>query len=258
MTLFTETALIARTTSFNRLSEKAQIRIFVADDHPLILTSIKLMFERLPIAGTDVTGFTAISELESALGSHPAPDLVLIDFDMPGLATVEKVADFINRHHDVRIAILSGQTDSQLARTLMDRGCLGFVPKTLSPNVIYHAVRLMIGGTRFVPDLRIGSMPSGVNAGAATDLRPAFPASPPDTRLTDKPSRQRNGLTPREIDVLQCLAHGNTNKEIARQLKIEEVTVKLHLRHAYGKLGVRNRIQAIRAILEGTLEGVLE
>ncbi|MEI6559752.1 MAG: response regulator transcription factor [Rhodospirillaceae bacterium] len=207
----------------------------------MILDSVKGLFRVLD-AAAEVSGFTSVAALESALGQAPLPDLVLIDFNMPGLASVEAVAAFIDRHHDVRIAVISGQVDGQLARDLIRNGCLGFVPKSLAPNALFHAIRLMVGGTRFLPDLLLN--PVWPDSSAASDAVPAAASA----------DRHRLGLTPREIEVLRTLASGQTNKQIARELNIEEVTVKLHLRRSYAKLGVRNRIGAVRAILGGVLD----
>ena len=216
-------------------------RLLFADDHPLILESLKTMFLTLdPTA--EVAAFTDISLLEAALEDGATPDLVLIDFTMPGLASVGAVADYLGRHPDIRIAVISGHVDTQLTRDLIRLGCAGFVPKSLAPNAIYHAIRLMIGGGRFLPDCLVESPWDSA------------PAGPPDGAPIILPGRQKFGLTRREVAVLRSLATGQTNKQIARELNIEEVTVKLHLRRGYAKLCVRNRIEAVRAVFEGALD----
>ena len=216
------------------------MRLFIADDHPLILDSVAMTFRALdPTA--DVTKFTTVATLEAALTRNVAPDLVLIDFDMPGLSSVEAVASFIQRHREVRVAVISGHVNSQLARDLIGHGGFGFVPKSLAPTALYHAVRLMIGGSRFMPEFLIES----------TWCEPQPRAAEASTA---GPGRHRLGLTPREIDVLRSLATGKTNKQIALELGIEEVTVKLHLRRAFSKLAVRNRVSAVREVLGGVLD----
>ena len=213
------------------------MRLFIADDHPLILGAVGMAVHAIdPTA--EVTGFATVAGLEATLKNEPAPDLVLIDFEMPGFATVEKVANFIHRHQGVRIAVISGHVNGQLARDLIGHGSLGFVPKSLAPPALYHAVRLMIGGSRFMPGFLIESAPSCAVTAASTTVA----------------ERHRLDLTRREVEVLRSLATGNTNKQIAQCLSIEEVTVKLHLRRAYSKLAVRNRVEAVRAVLEGVLD----
>ena len=154
---------------------------------------------------------------------------------MHGLASLEAVSAFMARHPGLRIAIISGYVDSHLAREIIHRGCLGYVPKSLAPTAVYHAVQLMANGDRFLPDFLV-------------DEHFSADAAPPPP-----PGRQKHGLTRREVEVLRALASGQTNKQIARELAIEEVTVKLHLRRSYAKLNVRNRIEAVRAVFEGVL-----
>ena len=214
-----------------------KVQVVVADDHPLILESIKGVFN-LHDNTIDVICFTKLHDLERALDDDGVPpNLILIDFNMPGLASVEAISAFMARHPTSRIAVISGHVDSQLARDVIRRGCLGFVPKSLAPTAVYHAIRLMSSGDRFLPDFLVES------------FVPATEAAPPAAL----PDRQKHGLTRREIEVLRALASGQTNKQIARELAIEEVTVKLHLRRSYAKLSVRNRIEAVRAVFDGAL-----
>ena len=219
------------------------MRLFVADDHPIILESLKGVFHHFD-AAAEVCGFTTILALEAALEHPPAPDLVLIDFNMPGLATVQAVAGFIARHPTIRVAVISGHLNAHLAQDLLRHGCQGFISKSQAPNVVYHAIRLMADGTQFVPDFLADTFSSAPQPNAPLPLPIA----------TASPNRHRLGLTQRESEVLRCLALGHTNKQIGQRLSIEEVTVKLHLRRSYTKLGVRNRIETIQAVLSGVLD----
>ena len=223
-------------------ADTADARIYVADDHPLIVESIKSVFQTFD-PSTDVTGFTRISDMEAALEGEPPPDLILVDFDMPGLASVKAVAALMARHPGARVAVISGHVDGHLAREAIRCGCAGFVPKSLAPNAVYHAIRLMTRGGRFLPEILVESPWPGLP-----------PAGSPDAAPIVLPGRQKFGLTRREVEVLRSLATGHTNKQIARELGIEEVTVKLHLRRGYAKLKVRNRIEAVRAVFEGALD----
>ncbi len=220
---------------------KVEMRLFIADDHPLILESIKSIFHVFD-ESAEVIGFTDIAELEAALDHAPEPDLILIDFEMPGLANIDAVSEFVARHPGPRIAVISGHVDGQLAREVIRRGCLGFVPKSLAPSAIYHAIRLMTGGGRFLPDFLVDQSWPSTSEGSG------------DSTSNAAPGRQKHGLTRREVEVLRSLSLGHTNKQIARELGIEEVTVKLHLRRGYAKLNVRNRIEAVRAVFQGILD----
>ena len=212
-------------------------RIFIADDHPLILESFKSVFIALD-PSAEVVGFADFAALEAALSGGAVTDLVLLDLHMPGLDSVDAVRDFVERRPSDRVAVISGFVDARMAHDLIRGGCAGVIPKSLTPTAIYHAIRLMIGGGRFLPDCL-----------AEVPLR----SGPPDDAPILLAGHREYGLTRREVEVLRSLATGQTNKQIGRELSIEEVTVKLHLRRSYAKLGVRNRIEAVRAVFDGAL-----
>jgi len=225
-------------------------RLFVADQHPLILESLRHAFLALD-PFTEMLAFTGLSALETALSAlelslkgNGAPDLVLLDFTLPGLASVEAVGSLIARHPDHRFAMICGHVDAQLVRNLLRIGCVGFVPKSLSPNTFHDAVRLMIGGHRFLPEC-LAELPYGYTP---------VPLGGDTAAAQVRSGPRKFGLTGREMDVLRSLATGKSNKQIGRDLDISEVTVKLHLRRCYVKLGVHNRIGALCAVFAGALD----
>jgi DNA-binding NarL/FixJ family response regulator len=117
------------------------------------------------------------------------------------------------------VAILSGTAPPDVARRALRAGAAGFLPKTLAPQALIAAVRQMLAGETYMP---CDFLRSDVDAGAQSRL----------------------GLTARERQVLRGVAEGKSNKEIARDLEIQEVTVKLHLKSVSRKLGAKNRTQA--------------
>ena len=217
-------------------------RLFIADNHPMILDSLTRLFLDLA-PSIDVACFATVKALEEALDEEGSPDLVLASFAIPGLTTVGAVCEFLGRYSDCRIAVISGHVNSELTRELFRLGCAGLISKTLPTRAIFHAIRLMMAGERFVPNDLVE--PPSVPATVPVPLPVPGPAS----------SEQREfSLTRREVEVLRALMGGRTNKQIGRELDIEEVTVKLHLRHGYEKLGVRNRVGAVCAVLGGALD----
>jgi DNA-binding NarL/FixJ family response regulator len=126
----------------------------------------------------------------------------------------------------VPVAILSGQIDPQTIREALQAGAAGYLPKTMRATGMLNALRLILDGERYVPDSALSTSTAiGGETGGAE-------------------------FSKRERDVIKQLMLGHTNKEIARDLQIEEVTVALHLRSIYRKLAVRNRTQAVRLLLE--------
>lgn len=189
------------------------MRILLADDHDLVRETIASFLMGQP-------GFRAVEEtatLGSALKllrqSEPF-DLVLLDYDMPGMDALTGLSKVLDHPGVCPVAILSGTATPSIARAAINAGAKGFVPKTLGAQSIVSAIKLMVAGETFVPF---------------------------DFMQVDADS---GGLTPRESAVLEGLGAGKSNKEIARDLNLQEVTIKLHVKNLSRKLGARNRTHA--------------
>ena len=177
------------------------IRLFIADDHPLILESFKNVI-RILDQDADIMTFANVPALTDALDHEPRPDLVLVDYSMPGLDSREALAELVTRHAAVPIAIISGHVDPELTRDLLKLGCVGFIPKTMHPNAIHQAIRLMLCGGLFLPEHLLAETQA---ISASSQPRPA-------------PHSNDFGLTSREFQTLMCLTKGGSNKEIAREM----------------------------------------
>ncbi|HEY7689970.1 MAG TPA: response regulator transcription factor [Dongiaceae bacterium] len=131
---------------------------------------------------------------------------------------------------DTPVLIMSGETDQELVRTALQLGAAGYVPKTMRAATMLNALRLVLSGGRYIPDL----------------------AFQPEEPQASQRIASLESLTPRELEILKHLVKGLANKEIGRELGIAEVTVGLRLRSIYRKIGVKTRTQAVRlAIRQG-------
>ncbi len=207
------------------MSAPQSLRIIIADDHALIR---ELLERQIAELSDDVRVLHAASlqqVLDLAGGTEPL-DLVLLDLRMPGMNGFAGLQAVRKALPHVPVAILSGQVDPQTIREALQAGAAGYLPKTMRAAGMLNALRLILAGERYIPDMALGAGELAAEGTGAGDL-----------------SR-------REQDVVKLLLRGDTNKEIARGLAIEEVTVALHLRSIYRKLGVRNRTQAVRLLLE--------
>ena len=212
------------------------MQVLIADDHPILLQALSDM---LTTADPSVVLTTAASmeEVASLLDQGAEFDLALIDFNMPGGGDMARIKDLIDRHPAVKVAVISGNCSPQLVRSALDAGAQGFILKTMAPAPMLHAIRMMAEGGRHIPDILLTSGSDAFGADkSATGMggREGYPF----------------GLTDREFACLKELSGGLSNKGIARNLSVQEVTVKLHLRRAFRKLGVHNRAEAVRVALE--------
>jgi DNA-binding NarL/FixJ family response regulator len=206
------------------------MRILLADDHVLVRDALKSYIERL---ADDATVF-AVSSFPEALAlarREVGLDLVILDFRMPGMNGLEGLIRMREVFPRTPVVIMSGLARPQDISAAMAAGAAGFFPKTLNGAALVSAVRLVLAGERFVP--------SADHAGSGRN----------EPQMEDEAT---SSLTAREREVLDLLTKGMSNKEIARQLELQEVTIKLHVRGICRKLGAKNRTQAaLRAVAIG-------
>lgn len=205
------------------------MRILLADDHNMVRDALKSYIERLePEAQiVSVESFdAAFVEVER----DGAFALIILDLRMPGMDGLNGLRRMREHLPKVPIVIMSGGASHEDVRNAIDMGAQGFLPKTLTGPALVSAIRLIMAGEKFVPF-------------GAVDA----PASDPADADSHTP------LTQREREVLQYLEKGWSNKEIARALELQEVTIKLHIRGICRKLGAKNRTQAALRAQEARL-----
>lgn len=197
------------------------MRILIADDHDLLRDTLVLFLQGqpdlYPVAVRD------LPEALAAMATDDPFDLVLLDFGMPGMNGLDGLRAALSAPGGARVALMSGTAPREVAEEALALGAAGFLPKTLAAKTLTNAVRFMAMGEQYAP----------------VDFLTAAP-------LPDAPIRHplAAGLSPRELDVLEGLCGGKSNKAIARDLGLMEPTVKLHIKTLYRKIGVANRTQA--------------
>ncbi len=215
-------------------TSKARLRLIIADDHPLFLDAVRLHIERArPEAEIHVA--VALDEALSLARTSP-PDVLLLDYSMPGMNGVAGIARTRSECQGIPIVIMSGTAGNAEVTAAIRAGANGFLPKSLGPEIFIQALNVVLAGGTYLPaDLVSAALavPGSASAGAAAAELPT------DT-----------GLTPREMQVLQAIVNGKSNKEIGRELALQEVTVKLHARRVYQKLGARNRAEVTAIAIE--------
>lgn len=200
------------------------ILVAVIDDHPLFREGVAQTLQAstaLQIVGVGANHTDALR-----IAKETAPDVMLLDIQLPG-GGLEAARAIASLHTKTRIIILTASEEEEHVATALEAGASGYVLKGISGNELIRTVLAVHAGDTYVtPDL------------AARMLKSLKRAA------VQKPERDVFSLTPREEDILDCVAVGQTNKEIAIRLNIGEKTVKHYMTNIMHKLQVRNRVEA--------------
>ncbi|MEZ4769302.1 MAG: response regulator transcription factor [Caldilineales bacterium] len=200
------------------------IRLIIVDDHPVVREGLRGMLASQPdfdVAGEAPDGPTGV-----ALAEEVAPDVILMDLRMPGGDGVSAIAALKARANPARVLVLTTyDSDADIVRAV-EAGATGYLLKDAPREELFKAIR-------------------------AAALGQAVLAPAVATRLMGRMATPKDDtLSAREIEVLELVARGNSNKAVGRALHISEATVKTHLIHIYGKLGVNDRTAAVTVALE--------
>lgn len=218
------------------------ITVGLVDDQAMVRVGLKMILEAEPdieIVGEAADGADAV-----ALVRDHAPDVVLMDIRMPGMDGLAATAQVIAAHPNARVVILTTFDDDEYVYEALRVGASGFLLKSADGDTLVNAVRVVAGGEALLaPEVtrrvieRFAAKPDV--ASPATPVANSEPA-------THVPSPEAIGdLSNREVEVLQLLARGMSNQEIAQELWVSSTTVKTHVSHILTKLGVRDRVQAV-------------
>ena len=200
------------------------MRLLIADDHTLFRDALVQYIERAD-PSSHVVLAKDFHEAMSLLEKDADMDLVILDLRMPGMDGLEGFRSIKARYPALRMALMSGVAESKDVDAALEIGAAGYFPKTLSGRALLQAIEKVVAGDIYVPKDCDGYMPSFYADNARNQA-------------------QISAFTPRESEVLSYLVDGASNKEIARALDVQVVTVKLHVRGVCRKLNAKNRTQA--------------
>ncbi|MFN8111375.1 MAG: response regulator transcription factor [Thermoleophilia bacterium] len=199
------------------------IDVVVADDHAIVRHGLELLIattDDMRLAGVGCNGREAL-ELVGA----SAPHVVLMDLSMPEMDGVEATRRLRDAHPDVSVVVLTSFGDRRRVLEALDAGAVGYLLKDSDPEAILSAIRSAVaGGAPLHPTAAMALL---------QDREHPAPVASADAELTA-----------REREVLGLVAHGLSNKLIARELQISERTVKAHLGSVFQRIGVTDRTQA--------------
>jgi DNA-binding NarL/FixJ family response regulator len=197
-----------------------RIRVLVADDHPVVRTGLAAVIAQEP--DLQLVAQAENGERAIALFREHQPDVCLMDLRMPVLDGVEAIRKITREFPEARILALTTYEGDADIRRALEAGARGYLLKDMLLSDVITAIRMVRRGERVIP----------------TAIA---------VRLAEFP--ERSDLTDREVEVLQLVARGLSNKEAARAIGRMDETVKIHLKNIFAKLGVADRTEAVTVAL---------
>lgn len=187
--------------------------IVLIDDHPVFMEGMRGLLSGLDTVD-HVQVYDSIEDFVSVKNAPAAPTLVLLDLYLLSVPCWDGLRKLTQSPFSLRTAIVSASEDPADVRTAFEKGAVGFIPKSATPDTLQHAVQVLLDGGTYVP---VDAMAINLSN---------------DVRLTE-----------RQLEVLRVTVRGLTNKEIAHQLGLSVSTVKVHLGAIMRVLNVRNRTE---------------
>ena len=197
------------------------IRVIIVDDHPVVrfgLSAIIGLQPDMTVAGEAGSG----EEACAACNSRPA-DVVLMDLRLPGMSGVDAIRAIRKAHPELRFIVLTTYEGDEDIHRALDAGAQAYLLKAMSHAELANAIRTVHAGSKYLPDA----------------VSKTLAGRPPQSELS-----------PREMQVLELIVKGRSNKEIGDALRISEATVKWHVNLILSRLGVTDRTQATVAALQ--------
>jgi len=199
----------------------APIRVIIVDDHPVVrfgLASIMGLQSDMVVAGEAATG-----EEACALCAKQAADVVLMDLRLPGLSGVEAIRALRKAHPRLRFIVLTTYDGDEDIHRALEAGAQSYLLKAMSHADLANAIRAVASGLKYIP----------------ASISKSLAARPPHSELSA-----------REMQVLELIVKGHSNREIGQKLRISEATVKWHVNIILSRLNVSDRTQAAVAALQ--------
>jgi DNA-binding NarL/FixJ family response regulator len=207
-------------------------RIFLLDDHTVLRQAVRVMLETEPdieVVGEGADGREGIDGIARA-----RPDVAIVDLKMPGMTGLLAIPEILKASPKTSILVFTMYNNPAYVYEAMHAGASGYVLKSSTKEELLRAIRAIRQGAGFLQ---------------AEVTKPLLRRLALDAKL----DAERSNLTLREIQILELLSEGKSNKEIAALLSISDETVKTHLKRLYDKLGAADRAQAVAIALRQNL-----
>lgn len=208
------------------------MKVLLVEDQRLVADAFTVMLREFDNS-IETTACYSTQAALTVFDSGKQFDLVLTDLLMPGIDGIGLLTGLRNRQVAVPVVVISGSVEERYIRLAMDQGAAGFIPKTLPGAEMIAAIRRILAGQRYFPERQLSSTvtANGRAVGASNDAM----ALPPGEK---------------QLQVLQLMADGHSNKQISQIVGIKEATVKYHTSQLFKLFGVRNRTSCVREAQE--------
>ena len=206
------------------------MNILMVEDHRLVADAMKVMLSEIDPA-INITACYSTQHALSIIDTGKRFELVLTDLFMPGIDGIGLLVGLQSRRKRLPVVVISGSDDDKFIRAAIEHGACGFIPKTLPGAEMISGIKKVLSGGRFFPE-RFTAFDMQLQCG---DRKPAV-------------GQNACGLRPgqKQLQVLQLMADGNSNKQISQIVGISEATVKYHTSQLFKLLGVKNRTSCVR------------
>lgn len=253
----------------NGQSERAELNIFIVDDHEIVRTGLKLLlaqWSNIKLVGEASNGQEVLD-----LADSKSADIVLMDVAMPVMDGIEATGKLLSKHRNLKVIMLTSKGDEGTILAALSSGASGYCLKDVTPQRLYNGMQCVFKGDLWldseIASVIIRSFPKNSNKASDAAQEPA-PQPPAENLAIPKPKlnppvggkgnlrlQSAEFLSSRELEVLALIVDGLSNQAIADKLVISIDTVKTHIRHIMEKMSVSDRTQAaIKAIRNNLVE----
>ncbi len=208
-----------------------KIKVLMVDDHVLFRDGMRYVLQQLADEVEVVDSGNFDDGMRQA-ANDPNIDLALLDLHMPGSDGVKSVQIFHQCNPGIPLVVVSGSDQREDIERVMEYGAMGFISKLSSSKIMLGALRMVLDGGVYLPPQLLHQAMTNLDQGSA------------DKRVV---RNSKNWLTTRQMQTLELLAEGMSNKEISERMNLAEGTVKIHTAAVYQALRVSSRLEAVSA-----------
>lgn len=201
------------------------MKVLIADEQSLFRDGLTLRLKEIN-QNIDILQSSSLTEMLQILSAEPNIDILILDIDLAGFSAEETIKNIQNISPSAKIIAISSSEDVHNIKNILSLGAKGYIPKRSDSNILSGALKLILDGGTYIPPIMLKT--DSISKSTSPTLPPL-----------------KKNLTNRQSQVLDLIAQGKSNKQIAYDMGVSEATVKLHINALLRSLKVNNRTQAV-------------